>query len=225
MGEVRRERKIQKACLFFHTKKGCKYQDLCPYLHDISLKPSSPIPCKWFNSAGGCHKGENCFFSHVSLSSESTKMCGYGDSCLFYRIGKCKWTHQESKSENPVVAREAKSGPRKKNVRTGCKCTHAVRTPKNVVSDICMEIEQGTKISKKSLAVAEWKGLVNLILLSIAGDSSITLREGSSVKDLKIQVCLSEDSGSSDWTSNYKYSGIAALSKRAKVNASVDSSL
>ena len=203
MGEVMQEKKIQKACLFFHTKKGCKYQDLCPYLHDTSLKPSSPIPCKWFNSAGGCYKGENCFFSHISLCSESTKMCGYGNSCLFYRIGKCKWRHEDSKSDNPVVSREAKSGRRKKNLRTGCKCSHAVRTPKSSVAVISLDVEEikweGTKSFERKLDVKVWPGLVNLILSSIASDSSIPVSEGTVVSDLKIQVFLSEvseDSGS-----------------------------
>ena len=203
MGEVHQEKKIQKACLFFQTKKGCQYKDLCPYLHDSSLKPSSPIPCKWFNSAGGCYKGENCFFSHVSLYSENTKVCGYGNSCVFYRIGKCKWKHEDSKSENPVVTREAKTGRRKKNVKTGCNCSHAVRTPKSKVDEVLLEVEKGTKILKRKLAVKVWPGLINLILSAIASDSSISLSEGTWASAISIQVNLSDvnsdDSGFFGW--------------------------
>ena len=82
--------KLQKACLFFKTSKGCKNGELCPYSHTLTSAPKSSIPCKWYASGKKCNYGEGCYFAHVDTKDAKPKVCTYGRKCAFL---KCRYEH------------------------------------------------------------------------------------------------------------------------------------
>jgi len=52
--------KHQEYCLFYNTKKGCKFGDNCHYAH---VKGRRPV-CKFYHSRLGCRYGDKCMFYH-----------------------------------------------------------------------------------------------------------------------------------------------------------------
>ena len=142
--------KLQKSCLFFNTRKGCKNGDLCPYSHTLISTPKSSIPCKWFATGKKCFYGEGCYFSHVDTQDTKQKVCTYGYKCAFLRMGKCRYEHngEEVKLVQKVPGKETTIEEAKKkatNPRNRNEMNLASKKPDNPSSSVHNLLQVGLK--------------------------------------------------------------------------------
>lgn len=76
-------------CRYFLTKRGCKFEDDCKFLHQMP-------PCAFFNSPAGCNR-MNCRYAHTNDNDifNVVKQCP-NTGCENYCMGKqCETCHKK----------------------------------------------------------------------------------------------------------------------------------